>query len=98
MRHSVGLSDTIREELRDFLNRAPTIAEDRRIREAFAAILDMLRDAPHLFGEPMYHLRGMRMEVRKAAVAPVYVEYGVHEDRPVVVIRRVRWLNDPSPA
>jgi hypothetical protein len=47
-------------------------------------------------GEPMYHLRGMRMEVRHVAVDPLYVEYGVRDDQPLVVIRRVRWLGNPT--
>lgn len=68
----------------------------RDILLAMRDILARLRLDPNVFGEPMYHLRAMKMAVRKAAIAPVYVEYGVHDDKPVVVIRRVRWLGNPS--
>lgn len=51
---------------------------------------------PSEFGEPMYHLDGMQMEVRKAAIEPLYIEYGVHDEWPVVIIRRVQWLSDPD--
>jgi hypothetical protein len=36
------------------------------------------------------------MTVRKASIRPLYIEYGVHDEQPVVVIRRVRWLDDPA--
>lgn len=42
----------------------------------------------------MYHLRKMRMEVRKSAIRPLYIEYGVHDQRPVVVIRHIAALAD----
>jgi hypothetical protein len=75
-------------------------AEERgagdKFRDAVARIWSRLERDPIEFGEPMYELRAMKMEVRKAAVAPVYVEYGVHKDEPLVVIRRVRWLGNPS--
>ncbi len=61
-------------------------------------ILSRLHRDPREFGEPMYHLRGMRMTVRKASIRPLYIEYGVHDEQPVVVIRRVRWLDDPAAA
>lgn len=60
------------------------------------AIISRLRTEPRDFGEPMYRLRAMRMLVRNATVSPLYVEFGVHDDQPVVVIRRVRWLADPA--
>jgi hypothetical protein len=64
--------------------------------EAMQAILTRLRRDPQEFGEPMYRLRAMRMEVRNGALGSLYVEYGVHDEQPVVVIRRVRWLADPA--
>jgi hypothetical protein len=36
----------------------------------------------------------MRMEVRKLAVRPLYIEYGVHDQRPLVVIRHVASLSE----
>lgn len=60
--------------------------------DSLARIWARLQRDPREFGEPMYHLDAMRMEVRKGAIAPVYIEYGVHDEQPLVLIRRVRWL------
>lgn len=36
----------------------------------------------------------MKMLVLRAVFPPLYIEYGVHEDRPVVIIRHVAGLAD----
>jgi hypothetical protein len=41
------------------------------------------------FGAPLYRLPALRMQVRHGIVLPVAVDYGVSEDRPIVVIRWV---------
>jgi hypothetical protein len=40
----------------------------------------------------MYGLRSMKMRVLHGIDPPLYVEFGVHEERPLVVIRWVSWL------
>jgi len=47
------------------------------------------------FGEPLYRIQSMRMTIRCAAVTPLYIEYGIHDVQPIVVIRRVVALSDP---
>ena len=78
------------------LDAAAAAGVGRAVVDAIGQIWRRLEHGPRDFGEPMYHLRAMKMEVRKAAIAPIYVEYGVHDDQLVVVIRRVRWLGNPS--
>ena len=95
-RYLVDVLGGVRLELRDIARRAALSGEGGRVRRAYAAIIGRLRQDAREFGEPMYHLDAMKMEVRKAAIAPLYIEYGVHDDKPVVVIRRVRWLGNPS--
>jgi hypothetical protein len=83
-------------EYLDIVERATEAGVEEPITDALAVIRTRLRLEPREFGEPMYHLSGMRMEVRNASVRPLYIEYGVHDEQPVVVIRRVRWLDDPD--
>jgi hypothetical protein len=80
----------------DIVTRAVAAGVGRPVVEAMRQIRGRLRADPRGFGEPMYHLRGMRMTVRKASIRPLYIEFGVHDEQPVVIIRRVRWLDDPG--
>lgn len=44
----------------------------------------------------MYHLGGMRMEVRSASVRSLSIGYGVHDEQPIVLIHSVRRLDAPD--
>lgn len=61
--------------------------------EAFMAaareIADRLRHEASDFGEPLYRLPALQLEVRHAAVGPLLIYFGVHEDRPLVFIKQV---------
>lgn len=57
---------------------------------------DRLRAAAHEIGEPLYRLRHMKMMVLRLIVPPMYIEYGIHDDQPVVIIRRVAGLTEPG--
>ena len=95
-RYTVGVPERIRDQLRDIADRAVARGQGDRVTAAYAEILTRLRQQPREYGEPMYHLRKMRMMVRNVAVDPLYIEFGVHDDQSQVVIRRVRWLADPA--
>jgi len=82
------------EAYRDIQRRAELAGGSDRVEAVFREIVRRLKYDPREFGEPMYELRVMHMQVRKAAIDPLYVEYGVHNEQPVVVIRRVRWIGD----
>ena len=43
-------------------------------------------------GDPLYHLRAMKMTVMSVTEPPLYVCYGVHDELPVVVIRSVHLI------
>ena len=61
--------------------------------EAFMAaareIADHLQHDPGEFGEPLYRLPALQLEVRHAVVAPLLIYFAVHKDRPLVFIKRV---------
>lgn len=66
----------------------------RELARAMVRAQKRLRKTPLEVGEPLYRLRQMKMLVLRAVFPPLYVEYGVHEDRPVVIIRHVAGLAD----
>ena len=50
--------------------------------------------APQSVGDPMYHLRAAKFEVRNLTHASLYVEYGVYEPESLVIIRSVTSFRD----
>jgi hypothetical protein len=59
---------------------AVTLAEQRLVLEA--------RD----IGDPLYGFKKLKMTIRGLIQPPLYFEYAVHDDAPVVVIRRVLYV------
>ena len=49
---------------------------------------ELSRD-PRSAGNPMYHLRVTKLEVRNLIHASLYIEYGVYEPESLVIIRSV---------
>jgi len=60
---------------------------------SFKEIYSHLHDDPFEFGEPLYTLPMLRLQVRTASILPVVVTYGVSSDSPMVVIKDVQMLN-----
>lgn len=60
--------------------RAPFLA-------ALRQIAARLQKDPLNLGEPLYRLSGMKLFVRQAVIAPVVVNFGVHDEKPLVLVR-----------
>jgi hypothetical protein len=60
-------------------------------------IRDRLLSDPKEFGEPLYHLDALSLEIRTASVRPLIIEFGVHETRPLVFIQEVKLLPKSRP-
>jgi hypothetical protein len=60
---------------------------------AFRRIVERLERDPLAFGEPLYHLPILKLEVRQAVVDALVVVYGVHKDKPLVLIRSFKVLS-----
>ncbi len=92
-RFRVGMLELAKQQLRDV---AKSLAEDGSESDVAAAFRKMLRRLerdPREYGEPLFHYRKLKMTVRCAAAMPLYVVYGVHDEQPVVVIRRIAALS-----
>jgi hypothetical protein len=83
-----------RAQIRAISRRAIYVEAGEAVAIAFRELLVRLQSECRELGEPMYYLRKMRMEVRNATVPPLYIEYGVHDLRPLVVIRHVASLSE----
>jgi hypothetical protein len=59
---------------------------------AFRQILDRLEQEPNVFGEGLYRLPALRMQIRHAAIRPLFVDFAVCEDYPIVFIKGVELL------
>lgn len=47
---------------------------------------------PYEFGEPLYFLPILRLQIRTGSVLPIVVTYSVSSDHPIVVIKSVELL------
>ena len=74
------------------LQDSATGKQKKEIADAFWAVVKRLQVDPHDFGEPLYRLPSMRMQVRTSVVPPLAVIFAVCEDRPHVFIKRVKLI------
>lgn len=92
--YSVESTDFAVAQFRQLARIAIMRGRGRELARSMMRAQKRLRKAPFEVGEPLYRLRNMKMLVCRAVFPPLFIEYGVHEDRPVVVIRRVAGLAD----
>ena len=78
----------VREEYQSLLHAAPDRERFDAIAAAMRRIARRLQTDPHRAGEPVRHYEYARFTVRRLAVAPLYVEYAVHDEKPLVTVRR----------
>lgn len=72
------------------------IAFERGIGSQFISALrtidEGLRRAPTQFGDPLFRLPALRLTVYTRAVFPIVVNFGVHEQFPLVIVRGFRLM------
>src|SRR5260370_19146269 len=59
---------------------------------ALMQIQERLQSNPHEFGEPLKSLAELQLEIRVAAINPLVVNYGAHDDQRDVVLQGVHLL------
>ncbi len=91
-RYEVDCSGEIDRAIERLFARALVMSRGKEVLEAFEQVIRRLRHDPLHFGEPIYHLPALRMEIRTAVVLPLSVDFAVHEDRPLVWIKGVKLL------
>ena len=89
---SIDLTLPGRIDLVSLLQRAvgrPAFAE---IEAAYIRVRERLKQDPRGIGDPLYHLRAMKMTIMSVTEPPLYICYGVHDVDLVVVIRSVQLI------
>jgi hypothetical protein len=88
----ISFSGLIAEAIRELQRRASRQGRGEEFLQALRTVVDRLRHDPNEFGEPLYRLPVLRMQIRRAVIRPLYVNFAVCEDRPLVFIRAIRLL------
>ncbi len=90
--YDVRMSAQTRTVLQGLHRQAIEAGTGQRFLAAFRQIVERLRQDPLAFGEALYRLPALQLQVRQAVVLPLVVDYAVHEDRPLVFIRGFKVL------
>jgi hypothetical protein len=71
---------------------AADLGNGQQFLDAFRKITSRLRNDPLDFGEKLYHLPALRLQVFLAASHGLAVDYAVHAERRLVFIRGFKFL------
>jgi hypothetical protein len=78
--YEVHNSALIGQEIRRLQRQASRKGRGEEFLVALRAIVDRLHHDPNEFGEPLYRLPVLRMQLRCAVIRPLYVAFAVCED------------------
>ena len=88
----VSTSGLIVARMKELLDRAVELGEEDRFIAATRRIYERLENDPHVFGEPLYHLKSLALEVRLGIVLPLAITYGINYSVRVVFVSQVKSL------
>jgi len=90
--YSVSMSQQTRSLLKKLHLEAVQLGIGAQFLAAFRQILSQLQQNPCEFGEPLYSLAALKLQVRKGVIAPLVVTYGIHDEKPLVFIQGFKSL------
>jgi hypothetical protein len=91
-RYEVHCSGLIAKRLKEIQKHAKEEGRGEHVLSAIRNIWHRLSDNPIEFGEPLYRLPALRMQVRHGIIRPLFVEFAVCEDEPLVFIKGITLL------
>jgi hypothetical protein len=89
----VHLSQVVAQSLYKLQNEAAAQGRGDQAKAAFRSIVQHLKTDPTEFGEPLYRLPAMQLQVRTAAVGPVVVDYVVNTEHFLVFIKGAKLMS-----
>jgi hypothetical protein len=92
-RYNVLASEHIKLNLEQLHEQSLEAGTSPAFMTALRQIGQRLQDDPSAFGEPLYRLPALRLQIRQAVILPLVVIYGVHEEEPLVFIRGFKVLS-----
>ena len=88
----VHLSGMMAEHVRELQRQAWREGRGPSFIIAFRSMTRRLINNPRDLGEPLYSLPALRLQVRHAAIAPLLIDFAVHDQMPLVFIKGVSLL------
>lgn len=89
----VLMSDATKAHLKQLHQDAMAAGNGQAFLLALEDITRQLQESPEQFGEPLYFLHALRLQVRQGVVGKLVVDYGVYADKPLVFIRGFKVLS-----
>jgi hypothetical protein len=91
-RFRVSTSGQIADEIKSLLPIAVEQGKEDSFYQGLEAIYKTLENEPGKFGEPLYHLKNLNLEMRAGIISPFAVTYGVNYAARTVFISKVTLL------
>ena len=91
-RFQLSFSGFLAESIRKLQRQATGEGRGYQFLQAMRKAVARLRTAPMQFGEPLYRLQALRLQVRCGAIGPLYIDFAVAEELQVVYIKSVKLL------
>lgn len=91
-KYTVEISAAIAGTIRQLHEQAVREQRGKLFVTALSECTTRLEEDPRSFGEPMYRLPLLQLQVRHGAVRPLFIDFAVHDERPLVFIRKVQLL------
>jgi hypothetical protein len=90
-RYKVHYSAAIVERLEQLQHRAARQGRGEQSLTAIKHIVRQLEEDPTEFGEPLYRLTSLKLQIRTCSVRPLVVDFAVHQELPLVFLKGI-WL------
>lgn len=90
----VHCSKAVAQTLKKLQKRASSQGRGQAVLAAFEKMIAHLQENPFAFGEPLYRLSALRLEVRSAVIRPLAIHFAVSEDWPLVFIKGAELLSE----
>jgi hypothetical protein len=91
--YAVTMSEQTKAVLKSLHAQQAAAGVGQKFLVALRQITQRLRSDPMTFGEPLYHLPALKLVVRQGVIAPLVVDYAVHEEQHHVFIRDFKVLS-----
>jgi hypothetical protein len=93
LRHEVYCSGAVAQAIREMYRRASREGRGQAMLDAFRQAIRRLQRDPKNFGEPLYGLPVLRIQVCTAVIRPIAIDFGLCLDRPMVFIKGITLLS-----
>ncbi len=90
--YSVSVSLFQRQRLLQLHQQADARGQGQRFVDAYREIVRRLQRDPRVFGEHLFTLPIIKLEIRQAAIHPLVVDYGIHMEQNIVLIQAFKML------